>query len=323
MEDILGRLLEDFFAADSDSAQDYGLMRKTVAELCSIIDLSEYRSEPIPFSVVKAALSSAVESAAPYSPFLNGKITFCSLTPMRSIPCKVIAMLGMDEDQFPRTIAIPGFNLNAEDLESSFRSRQLEDRYLFLEALLSASDKLLFYYHGQDEHRRRDYLPSTAITELLEFAQKITSTPNLDKALVQEHRLQAFDPHYFGLPALPAEGFLRQPFSFHQPNASVAKSIDQSASHANVAEDIRSSYQGLVLPPEEDAVANQPITVNLAELEKFFINASQAFLVKRLGFPPPEWDDDSASDFEPFRLDRLEKRGCPRPAQTARIRRFS
>lgn len=306
-KDILGSLLEDFFAADSDSAQDYGLMRKTVAELYSTIDLSEYRSEPIPFPVIKAALSGALESAAPYSPFLNGKITFCSLTPMRSIPCKVIAMLGMDEDQFPRTIAIPGFNLIAKELESSFRSRQLEDRYLFLEALLSASDKLLFYYHGQDEHRRRDYLPSTAITELLEFAQKITSTPNLNKALVQEHRLQAFDPHYFGLRTLPEEGFLRQPFSFHQPNASVAKSVGQPATGADVAEGIRNSYQCLVLPPEENADASQPIAVTLAELEKFFINASQVFLVKRLGFPPPEWDDDSASDFEPFRLDRLEE----------------
>jgi len=303
---ILGSLLEDFFAVDSDSTLDYGLMRKTVAELCSTIDLSEYRSVPIPFPVIKAALSGALESAAPYSPFLNGKITFCSLTPMRSIPCKVIAMLGMDEDQFPRTIAIPGFNLIAEELESSFRSRQLEDRYLFLEALLSASDKLLFYYHGQDEHRRRDYLPSTAITEMLEFAQNITNTPNLNKALVQEHRLQAFDPHYFSLQALPPKGFLRQPFSFHQPNASVAESIDHPT-EADVAEGIRYSYQSLVLPLEEDADANQPIAITLAELEKFFINASQTFLVKRIGFPPPEWDDDNASDFEPFRLDSLEE----------------
>lgn len=305
---ILGRLLEDFFAADSASVSDYGLMRQTVADLCTAVAHSEYQPEPIPFPVIKAALSGAVESAAPYSPFLNGKITFCSLVPMRGIPCKVIAMLGMDEDQFPRTVANPGFNLIAEELESTFRSRQLEDRYLFLEALLSARDKLLFYFRGQDEHRRRDYLPSTAITELLDFAQKITTTPNLDDTLVRKHRLQGFDPHYFGLHTLPARGFLRQAFSFHAPNARVAAIIGQPTATPPNTEDIRKySYHRLDLPPELLTETPQTLDVTLAELEKFFANPSQAFLVRRMGFPSPEWDDDNVSDFEPFRLDQLEE----------------
>lgn len=308
-QNILGNLLEDFFAADSDSASDYGLMRRSVADLCTTIAQSEYESAAIPFPVIKAALSGAVENTAPYSPFLNGKITFCSLVPMRGIPCKVIAMLGLNEDQFPRSVANLGFNLIAEELESSFRSRQLEDRYLFLEAILSASDKLLFYYRGQDEHRRREYLPSTAVSELLDFARKITAGADLPGALVVKHRLQGFDPHYFRLEKLPPAGFLRRRFSFHSPASRVAAVLtaDNPDTLPITAEQLRQSYHRLPTPPELILPHETTLTVTLDELMRFHRNTSRAFLVSRMNFPPPEWDDENLSDFEPFSLNQLEE----------------
>ena len=96
--------------------------------------------DPLPLAVVRDLLRK--EFASPTHTgrqFLVGKITVCSLVPMRAIPFKVVALLGMNDGEFPRVRAPLGFDLMANTAaRPGDRSRQEDDRYLFLEALLSA-----------------------------------------------------------------------------------------------------------------------------------------------------------------------------------------
>ena len=69
---------------------------------------------------------------------------------MRSIPFRVVALVGMCDGAFPRQSRSPGFDLIARSPRRGDRSLRDEDRYLFLEAILSARDCLYLSYVGTE-----------------------------------------------------------------------------------------------------------------------------------------------------------------------------
>ncbi|MXP66407.1 exodeoxyribonuclease V subunit gamma [Pantoea sp. Nvir] len=101
--------------------------------------------------------------------FIAGQINFCTLMPMRSIPFRVVCLLGMNDGIYPRTLPVPSFDLMQQQARKGDRSRRDDDRYLFLEALLSANDCFYISYIGcaiQDNTKR---YPSVLVTELLDY----------------------------------------------------------------------------------------------------------------------------------------------------------
>jgi exodeoxyribonuclease V gamma subunit len=118
---------------------------------------------------------------------------------MRSIPFRVICLAGMDGEAFPRESRPPGFDLMARSPRPGDRSRRRDDRYLFLEALLSARDALLISSVGQDLRDNAKYPPSVVVSELVDY---IGGTQSREKGgggdrVVTEHRLQGFNRAYF------------------------------------------------------------------------------------------------------------------------------
>src|SRR5262249_55546136 len=104
--------------------------------------------------------------------FLGGGVTFCKMLPMRSIPAKVIALLGMNGTAFPRTSRPLAFDLMAQSPRNGDRSLPDEDRYLFLEALLSAREHLHVSYVGQNVRDNSPIPPSVLVSELLEVVDR-------------------------------------------------------------------------------------------------------------------------------------------------------
>ena len=133
--------------------------------------------------------------------FLTGGVTFCAMLPMRSIPFKVIALVGMGGRAFPRTQRPAGFDLIASHPRPGDRSAREEDRYLFLEALLSARQKLYISYVGQSIKDNTEIPPSVVVSELIEAVEQgFREGPGGDGILDHiciRHRLQAFSPSYF------------------------------------------------------------------------------------------------------------------------------
>ena len=95
-------------------------------------------------------------------------MTFCALLPMRSIPFRVVCLLGMDDGVFPRVRRAPSFDLMSAAPEPGDRSLRDEDRQLWLETLLSAREHLLISYVGRSVRDNRELPPSVVLSELVD-----------------------------------------------------------------------------------------------------------------------------------------------------------
>ena len=137
--------------------------------------------------------------------FLRGGITFCSMVPMRSLPFKAVCLLGLNDGQFPRNTSASPFDLIAKHPEKGDRARRDDDRYLFLEAILSAREVLYLSYVGRSVRSNDALAPSVLLYELADSVAALSGVPAgelMDKWVLQ-HPLQGFSPRYFdGTPRL-------------------------------------------------------------------------------------------------------------------------
>jgi exodeoxyribonuclease V gamma subunit len=112
---------------------------------------------------------------------------------MRSIPFKVIALLGLNEGEFPKIDKVPTFDLLGQNFRKGDRSRRSDDRYQFLEILLSARQQLIVTYQGLSIQNNDAIPPSVVISELLDVLENYYQLTGL----ITKHPLQAFSHRYF------------------------------------------------------------------------------------------------------------------------------
>jgi len=143
--------------------------------------------EKIPFLTFYEILKSSINKSKKEFNFLKGGVTFCELVPLRSIPFKVVCLIGMNSEDFPRNTPKVSFNEIEQHPKKGDRSSRLNDRLLFLETILSAEKYLYISYIGKDIKRNNPLNPSIAVSELIEFL-------NIDTL---NHPLHSFSAKYF------------------------------------------------------------------------------------------------------------------------------
>ncbi len=155
----------------------------------------------VDWTVVREVLKQELEGIPERQAFLAGGITFCGMVPQRAIPFEVIAMLGLNDGDYPRQRAESGLDLMQRYPRLGDRDNRSDDRYLFLEALMSARRALHLSYIGegaQDGKPRNPALPLTELLGLLDRQYGLDPTrPGYDPAWHVRHPLQPFDPRYF------------------------------------------------------------------------------------------------------------------------------
>lgn len=131
--------------------------------------------------------------------FLRGGITFCSMVPMRSLPFKVLCLIGLNDGDFPRTTKASSFDLIAKHTQKGDRARRDDDRYLFLEAILSAREVLYLSFVGKDIRTDEIRAPSALLNELGDVVAHLGNMPTTELMAnwVVQHPLQAFSRQYF------------------------------------------------------------------------------------------------------------------------------
>ncbi|MFT3761679.1 MAG: exodeoxyribonuclease V subunit gamma [Pseudoxanthomonas sp.] len=252
----------------------------------------------LPCEVVAAALRDALALPSPHQPFLGGGVTFAGMVPLRTVPFRVICLLGMDADAFPRRESGGDVNRIVDDIQGGRRrlgdrSVREDDRFLFLQLLVAASDVFYLSYGGRDARDGSVREPSALVSELLDVAQRYLppgdeseeakAAADAYRRLRIEHPLQPFSAQAFGAgdarrfsyrsewrQVEGASGFVSPPPFFAQP-----------------------------LPPAEADAA-----LDLRELRFFFRNPAKAFLQGRLGLQLPR-DEGGDRDAEPLGDDRL------------------
>ncbi|GAM07774.1 recBCD enzyme subunit RecC [Geobacter sp. OR-1] len=290
----LSGLLERLFLPDDEAQAEYLYLVSSFDELRRRGEATGF-SGVVSLAVIRSWLTGRLARAGAAEGFLTGRVTFCAMLPMRSIPFRVVALLGMNDGVFPRQHRPSGFDLMAAAPKRCDRSIRNEDRYLFLESLLSARDALYISYVGQSGRDNSLLPPSVVVSELLDYAERAFTLPgvpeNRRRSAVREriavrHRLQPFHRDYFnsGLDRL---------FSYSVENCAAAGSRQTGGGTSVV-------HSGLpLLPPDS---AGHCLTIE--QLAAFLRNPADCFL-KRAGIriepvaPPME-------DREPFAIAGLD-----------------
>jgi len=281
--DFLSGIIGDFFPARDEISQDLRFLRKAVLELKTF---NESLGREVGIDIVRDHLKRRLEREGFGGGFLSGGITFCAMLPMRSIPFKVICLLGMDDGAYPRESTPPGFDLMAKGPRPGDRSRRLDDRYLFLETILSAREKLYLSYIGQDIRDNSERPPSVLVSELLDY---LASGYGMSRIAVK-HALQAFNPKYFR----PSPG--ERLISYSRENFEAARCLAMGRP--------RSAPEFFTAGLSEPDADYRNISID--DLCRFFANPARFLLTRRLGLI---LDDraDVLDEREPFAVQGLDR----------------
>ena len=150
-------------------------------------------SEPLPLTVVCEHWLAGLESSGLQQRFFGGGVQFSTLMPMRAIPFKGLCLLGMNDGAYPRQSTPRDFDLMSEHWRAGDRSRREDDRYLFLEAFLSAREKLYISWQGRRSTDNQKMPPSVLVSQLRDSLRS-RFTPETSAVL---QPLQAFSAKYF------------------------------------------------------------------------------------------------------------------------------
>ena len=287
-------------ASERDAWQRAQLQRL----LDDVLDEATIHGEPngkeLALAEMRSLLADRLRGRPTRANFRTGHLTACTLVPMRSVPHRVVCLLGLDDEAFPRKTAPDGDDLVGRDPCIGDRDPRSEDRQLLLDALLAARDHLVVTYTGRDERTNATRPPAVPLGELLDVVDataRVGSSATGGKAarardqIVVDHPLQPFDVRNFATAALIPD----RPWSFDR--------VALDGARASVGERV---------PPQEFLPARlPPLDADLVELDdivRFVQHPVRAFLRQRLGVVVAD-DDEGSRDALPVELDRLEEWG--------------
>ncbi len=188
------RIINDLLADTGEEVTEE--LQGLLAQLNSYNNAHEYMKEAISYEVFSRSFLQGLKGASQSGCFGYGGITFCSMVPMRSVPFKIVAMLGMDADKFPRRETVTSFSKLNERREVGDRNVRDNDRHLFLETILSAEEHLYISYLGRAAQDNTPQPPSPLVEELLDYVEEGLETKQPLKDFVAVHPLHNFSGQY-------------------------------------------------------------------------------------------------------------------------------
>ncbi|AYF73889.1 exodeoxyribonuclease V subunit gamma [Nocardia yunnanensis] len=234
-------------------------------------------------SDISALLTARLAGRASRANFRTGELTVCTMVPMRSVPHRVVVLLGLDDEAFPRAGGVDGDDALARHRLPGDRDPRSEDRQLLLDAIMAAGERLVLLHTGCDPVSGAHRPPAIPLAEVLDTVRAHVGAAGMER-VVRRHPLQPFDRRNFRV---------EDPFSFE----TVALAGAQAAGRTPQP---RPLFLSAPLPGGERG------DVELADLVAFAEHPVRAFLWQRLGIRVPE-DEEEIADRLPVELDGLTK----------------
>ncbi|KGI66929.1 exodeoxyribonuclease V subunit gamma [Mycolicibacterium rufum] len=236
---------------------------------------------------VKALLDRHLAGRPTRANFRTGTLTVCTMVPMRSVPHRVVCLVGLDDGVFPRQGVTDGDDALAREPMTGERDSRSEDRQLLLDAIGAATERLVITYTGANEYSGQRKPPAVPLVELLDVLDVTTATPVRDHVHIR-HPLQPFDVRNVTPGALGSPS--GQPFTFDTTALTAAKV-------ATAERTVKPPLIGAPLPaPALDDVV-------LDDLVAFFKDPVKGFF-RALDYTLP-WDVDAVEDGIPVEIDAL------------------
>ncbi|WP_197383402.1 exodeoxyribonuclease V subunit gamma [Mycolicibacterium mengxianglii] len=271
--------------ADGADGWQAGQLHREFAE---IVDRAgEHAAIPLQLNDIRALLDRQLAGRPTRANFRTGTLTVCTMVPMRSIPHRVVCLVGLDDGVFPRIDLADGDDVLARRPMTGERDIRSEDRQLLLDAVMSATEKLVITYTGADEYSGHRRPPAVPLAELLDVLDQTTDARIRERILVQ-HPLQPFDvrnvtPGKLGVPT---------PFTFDPTVLTAA-----TAAAGAPTEPATFPSGPLLAAPNGD--------VALADLISFVKNPVRGFF-RTLDMALPR-EEDSIEEAMPIELDGLQR----------------
>jgi exodeoxyribonuclease V gamma subunit len=263
----IAELTERLFARDGEAELELGRLERALSELARTAEAAGFGGE-IDVAVVRELVARKLDTGSPERGFLGAGVNFSAMVPMRSIPFRVVCLLGLSDGKFPRASRPLEFDLIHDarlERRAGDRSPRSDDRHLFLETLCAARERLIVTYSGKSIRDNRSTPPSVCLSELYEHlaARNGVKRGDVEQALVVEHRLQGFSPSYF--------------------DGSEPRLRSYADDYARAAEALATG--GRLAGPFVGELSEQPKpeVITLAELVRFWRSPPAYLLNRRLG----------------------------------------
>ncbi|MDF2585151.1 MAG: exodeoxyribonuclease subunit gamma, partial [Mycobacterium sp.] len=255
-------------------------------EFADIAEGSGSGSVMLRLSDIRALLDRHLAGRPTRANFRTGTLTVCTMVPMRSVPHRVVCLVGLDDGVFPRLGAVDGDDVLARDPMTGERDIRSEDRQLLLDAIGAATQTLVITYTGANEYSGQPRPPAVPIAELLDTLKATATGPVHD--LVTRHPLQPFDVQN----VQPGRLIPDSPFTFDPTVLDTARAMAG----------IRGPQPDFISGPLPETPAGD---VSLADLIAFFKNPVKGFF-RALDYTLP-WDVEGVSDVMPVEIDALQE----------------
>ncbi len=296
--DALRRGVRDLAEVGGDDAWQLPQLERELARAAAS---SSVGGPELRLADVRALLGSRLAGRPTRANFRTGTLTVCTMVPMRSVPHRVVCLVGLDDGVFPRRDTVDGDDVLGRRPLTGERDPRSEDRQLFLDALLAATEHVVITYTGANESSGARRPPAVPLGELLDAADR-TAAETVREAILTRHPLQPYDARNLKGPDPardPAEwadlelrGPAQRPFSFDEA------ALDGAAAAWSVRR----------LPPPllDGPLPDRPLEdVSLADLKAFLMHPVRSFLRGRLDVSTP-FEPDQLGDAIPVDLNSLE-----------------
>jgi exodeoxyribonuclease V gamma subunit len=263
-----------------------GQLQREFADI--VAAAGEQSSITVRLSDIRSLLTRRLAGRPTRANFRSGSLTVCTMVPMRSVPHRVVCLVGLDDGVFPRVGAPDGDDVLGRDPVVGERDIRSEDRQLLLDAIGAATEKLVITYTGADEYSGHRHPPCVPLAEVLDAVDRTTPSPVRDTVVIS-HPLQPFDVRNVRPGALGTAP--QTPFTF-DVTALVAA---QAASRPEPAP--QRDFLSAALPPRDTG------DVGLEELLAFFNDPVKGFFRGFAVALPSE--SDVVDDSIPVEIDAL------------------
>ncbi|MFW0785044.1 exodeoxyribonuclease V subunit gamma [Gordonia sp. CPCC 206044] len=287
--DILTGVVESLTATDADSEWQRAQALRSLTGVFEGYRGGTGDAAPVDLRLgdIRDLIAVLVAATPTRANFRTGELTVCSMVPMRSVPHRVIVMLGVDADAFPRAHHHDGDDVLGRAPLLGERNPRDEDRQLFLDAVCAAQDNLLVFYTGADPVSGQRVPPAVVVSELVDSLRALTGG---ESDGIRHHTLHGFDVGNFVAGAVPG---VDGPFSYDRALLAGARSMRTDPVAVPLIRDTR------IGEPDAD-------DIDLAALITFLTNPIEGFVRQRLGarVPDDEQPHPDQLDVELGALDR-------------------
>jgi exodeoxyribonuclease V gamma subunit len=240
---------------------------------------------PVDAAVILDWMESEIAETNRRAP-ISGATPFGRLKQLHNTPCRVLALVGMQNDNFPSRATSPSWDLLRAQPKIWDRNARVDERQMFLDAVLAPTERLIITASTQNIRTNKSQPFSTCVDELLAAAQKLGAER---KDLILEHPLQPFSAKYF------------------EPGSKLGKPLgDKVREIAIAANNTCKAPLPFFKAPSKDQ-ETPPVEITVAQLAAFWKSPARGYIKAQKIDLPLEEGGDATLDFSPINLDGLQK----------------